>query len=421
MGYKPTKADPDLWMKEFEHHNEYIATYVDDVLSFSKDPMAVIEEFKKEYVMKGVGTPRYFLGGDILALDNAWTNQGIHTALSAETYIKQVVSRFETTLETIFKEYTVPMDPTYHPETDETDRLDNATSSLYRGLIGSANWMVTLGRFDIAYAVNTMSRHSISPRKGHLEATKRIFGYMKKFPHGQILVDPTPPDTDNFTMLEHNWKEFYPDAIEELPPDMPKPKGAPAHTMCYVDADHAHDVVTRRSVSGILLFVNNMPIKWYSKRQKTVETSSYGSELVASRLAVEHVIELRYKLRMIGVPVYGPTLMKGDNMAVVLNTTVPSSQLKKKHNAVAYHRVREAIAAGIIQFVHIPTGENYADCLTKPLPITQFQRTVHPTLFRKSINESPTPPNSTPGNYNDTSTPIMSKDHSPGTAPTQGR
>jgi hypothetical protein len=181
--------------------------------------------------------------------------------------------------------------------------------------------------------------------------------------------------------------------------------------MCYVDADHAHDLVTRRSVSGILLFVNNMPIKWYSKRQKTVETSSYGSELVASRLAVEHVIELRYKLRMMGVPVHGPTLMKGDNMAVVLNTTVPSSQLKKKHNAIAYHRVREAIAAGIIQFVHIPTGENYADCLTKPLPITQFQRTVHPTLFRKSIAAS---------NSNHTLTPIIPTNSSTGQLLIQG-
>lgn len=123
-------------------------------------------------------------------------------------------------------------------------------------------------------------------------------------------------------------------------------------------------------------------MKWLSKRQKTVETSSYGSELVASRLAVELILEIRYKLRMLGVPVITPTVMKGDNMAVVLNTTVPSSQLKKKHNAIAYHRVREAVAAGVVQFVHIPTGDNFADCLTKPLSIPQFQRTVLPVLFR---------------------------------------
>ena len=72
MGYRPTKADPDLWMKDLGTHYEYIATYVDDVLSFSKDPLTVMEEFKKDYVMKGVGKPRYYLGGDILDTDPPW-------------------------------------------------------------------------------------------------------------------------------------------------------------------------------------------------------------------------------------------------------------------------------------------------------------------------------------------------------------
>jgi hypothetical protein len=131
-----------------------------------------------------------------------------------------------------------------------------------------------------------------------------------------------------------------------------------------------------------------MPVKWSSKRQKTVETSSYGSELVAARLAVETVLELRYKLRMLGIPLSGasgvvvPTTMYGDNMSVILNTTVPSSQLKKKHNAIAYHRVREAIAAGIVIFRHISTKINFADVLTKPLTTDQFQRAVQPVLFR---------------------------------------
>jgi hypothetical protein len=184
--------------------------------------------------------------------------------------------------------------------------------------------------------------------------------------------------------MQYDWNEFYPDASEELPPDMPPPKGTPMDTVCYVDADHAHDTVTRRSVSGILLFLNGMPVKWYSKRQKTVETSSYGSELVATRIAVELIIELRYKLRMLGVPVHGPTTMYGDNMAVVLNTTVPSSQLKKKHNAIAYHRVREAIAGNIVRLAHIPSEENIADILTKPLPIDAFQSLTSQVLFREA-------------------------------------
>jgi hypothetical protein len=124
----------------------------------------------------------------------------------------------------------------------------------------------------------------------------------------------------------------------------------------YVDADHAHDQVTRRSVTGILTLVNDMPIRWYSKRQQTVESSSYGSKLVAARLATEQVIDIRYKLRMLGVPITSPPVLLGDNRAVVLNTTVPSSMLKKKHHAIAYHKVRESIATRIVRFIHTPTA-----------------------------------------------------------------
>jgi len=61
-------------------------------------------------------------------------------------------------------------------------------------------------------------------------------------------------------------------------------------------------------------------------------------------------MEVRYMLRSLGVDLEGPTLMLGDNMSVVLNTSVPSSVLKKKHNAIAYHRVREAIASVVIPY-----------------------------------------------------------------------
>jgi hypothetical protein len=89
---------------------------------------------------------------------------------------------------------------------------------------------------------------------------------------------------------------------------MPEAIGPTIDTVCYVDADHAHDTLTRRSVSGILIFVAGMPVKWYSKRHKTVETSSYGSELVAERIAIELVQEVRYKLQMLGIPITESTI-----------------------------------------------------------------------------------------------------------------
>jgi hypothetical protein len=119
--------------------------------------------------------------------------------------------------------------------------------------------------------------------------------------------------------------EFYPDAGEEIPKDIPPEKEPKVRMTAYVDADHAHDLVTRRSITGILVMLNNTSIRWISKRQKTVETSTYGSELVASRISTELILEVRYMLRSLVVVLDGPALMLGDNMSVILNTTVPSS------------------------------------------------------------------------------------------------
>ena len=114
--------------------------------------------------------------------------------------------------------------------------------------------------------------------------------------------------------------------------DIPTPKGPPMRLTVFKDANHAHDILTRRSVSGVLLFLNNTPVKWITKQQKTVETSTYGSELVAGKVATELKLGYRYTLRVMRVLQDGPVLLLGDNNSVVMNCTMPSSVLKKNHN-----------------------------------------------------------------------------------------
>ena len=168
--------------------------------------------------------------------------------------------------------------------------------------------------------------------------------------------------------------------------ETPVPKGPKIRITVYKDADHAHDVLTRRSVTGVLLFLNNTPVKWITKRQKTVETSTYGAELVAAKVATELILEYRYALRMMGAEPDGPALLLGDNNSVVLNCTMPSSVLKKKASACSYHRVREAIACGIMNFAHISSDMNYADILTKPVPGPHIPKLVCPLLFQNPPN-----------------------------------
>ena len=115
----------------------------------------------------------------------------------------------------------------------------------------------------------------------------------------------------------------------------------------------------------MLIYVNSAPILWYSKRQNTVESSTFGSEIIAMKIAVEMIEGFRYKLRMLGVPIEGPCSVFCDNDSVVKNTTRPESPLKKKHCAIAYHKTRESIAAGMIRVAKESGKTNLADLLTK--------------------------------------------------------
>ena len=137
---------------------------------------------------------------------------------------------------------------------------------------------------------------------------------------------------------------------------------------CFVDADHASNRVTRRSQTGILIFLNRAPIAWYSKRQNTVESSTFGSEYIAMKTAVEMLQALRYKLRCFGDPINGPVNVFGDNESVINSSQKPEATLSKKNNSIAYHKTREAVASGMIRVAYVNTLLNLADVLTKPLP-----------------------------------------------------
>jgi hypothetical protein len=132
------------------------------------------------------------------------------------------------------------------------------------------------------------------PRKGNLKGVKRNLSYLKTFPNERLIIDTSYPNHSIYPVENHsNWMEFYPDASEEIPKDLPPEKGPRVRMTVYVDADHTYDLVTRISITGILVMLNNTPIRWISKSQKTVETSTYGSELVSSRIATELILEVR--------------------------------------------------------------------------------------------------------------------------------
>ena len=139
-------------------------------------------------------------------------------------------------------------------------------------------------------------------------------------------------------------------------------------THCFVDADLAGKLISRRSQTGVLIFCNRDPVIWYSKRQNSVESSTFVSEIMALKNEIELIEALRYKLRMFRVSIEEPTNIFCDNEAVYKNFSIPDSTLRKKHHSIAYHRNREAVAVMTCRIAKEDTKTNISDLFTKFLP-----------------------------------------------------
>ena len=211
-----------------------------------------------------------------------------------------------------------------------------------------------------------MSSFRTAPREGHLERLKWIFGYLTKIKHASVRFRTSLPDHSQHNITFYDWeKTFYNNSIELLSTDSPAPLGPPVQVTTYVDANLCHDMLSGKSVTGILHFLNKTPFHYFTKKQPIVETATYGSEYMAARLAVEQIMEIRTMLRYLGVNIKEASIMFGDNQSVVDSSSQPQSRLHKRHVLLSFHRVREAIAAKILHFIHIPRSINPADILSK--------------------------------------------------------
>lgn len=380
IGFKSSTADPDVWLRpatkpDGEQYYEYMLVYVDDLLCISHDPyrpmkqIAEVLRFKKDKIEP----PEFYLGA---RLEKKRLNDRSMWTISSRDYVKAAVDNVEQHLakrgrKLPTKAYT-PMAANYVPELDDSPELNTTDMTTYQESIGILRWATEIGRVDIVTEVSMLSSYQASPREGHLEQVYHIFAYLKRKPKLTLYFDPSLPNIDPSWSngdAPEVFKQTYRDAEEQIPPPhmLPPPRGRPITITAFVDASHAANKVTRRSHTGFVLFINRAPVIWYSKRQNTVESSTFSSEFIAMKICVEHIIALRHKLRMFGVPVTESAKVLCDNESVVRNSSKLESILNKKHCALAYHSVRWAVAAGIISIGWVPTDYNIADAMTKRL------------------------------------------------------
>ena len=378
LRYYPSKADPDVWLRTAAkpdgwRYYEMLLVYVDDIMSLSHKARDSIAEITNYYTEKEGSVKEPDLGANVSK--HQLPDGRVAWSTSPRSYVKNALSVVERLFIEDGEGYTLkssvknPFPSGYRPELDVTDVLNDKLALRYLQLIGILRWAIELGRIDINLEVSLLSQYQANPRIGHLEALYHVFSYLKNHQDmGKLVYDAGEPVIDeNVFNNKADWTDFYGQVEEELPPNMPEPLGKAVSISAFVDANHAGNVVTRRSHTGIIIFVQNAPIIWYSKKQNTVESATFGSELVALRICKELLVGLRYKLRMFGVAVDGPSNVFCDNRGVVMNTSIPESTLTKKHNSINYHVVREAVAAGILRVGKEDGQTNLADLLTKTM------------------------------------------------------
>ena len=377
LEFKPTRGDSDVYIRpqskpDGMRYYEMLLVYVDDILVLSHYTKPIILGIAAQFRLKedNLRAPGQYLGVTV----KIYTDQdGCECwATSSDDYVKAAVAEVVEDLEKkslklkgkAFK----PFESAYRPELDVMEELDETGVTKIQGFIGTFRWMIELGRMDILTEVSQLSSFQAMPRVGHLEACYVIFAYLRKHPTKSLVFHPSRIHIRLDRFQSNDWRDFYGNDKEELPADMPEPLGEAIEMTAFVDSDHAGNLITRRSQTGYILFCNQAPIIWYSKRQNTVEASTLGAEFIAARTCLEAVEALRFKLRMFGVPVAGPTDVMCDNNSVVINAQQPESVLSKKHLSICFHRVREAVVRCVIRVGKIESTWNLADLFTKSLP-----------------------------------------------------
>ena len=382
MGSTPSMAEEDIWMRDKGDHYEYIAVYVDDLLIASKNPEAIINALESDphnFKLKGTGPTSFHLGCDYFRDEDGTLCVG------PIKYIDKMAMEYERLYGTKpSTKASSPLEKNDHPELDDSPILDDDGIRQYQSLIGELQWAITLGRFDVAVAVMSMSGFRVAPRQGHLERLKRICGYLYKYKSGCIRVRTNEPDYSGLKNHKYDWaRSVYGDVKESKPHNAPKPLGKQVILTCYKDANLYHDLTTGKAVTAVQHYINQTLIDWYAKKQPTVETATYGSEFVAARIAVQQIMALRLTLRYLGVPIKGETYLFGDNESVVTSGSIPHSQLSKRHHGLSYHFVREAVASDMVSFHHLSGDLNPADVLSKHWGHAQVWNLLQPILFWK--------------------------------------
>lgn len=342
IGFERTETDPCVFKRMVSGSPEWILTYVDDCLILSKsksDADQIVAQLEAKFEIKDLGRPSIFLGMNL-----HFSEQGqIH--LSLTRYITQLAKDFSVTECNPVKTPMV-MGQNLSVKDKATTDEERRKVATYRKLVGSLNWAASTCRPDVAFAVSQLARFVSEPGVKHMKAARRVLMYLwTTRRHGLIFQQPDNGASQPLT------NGMFVDA--------------------FSDADHANDVDTRKSVSGVLVRVNGTAVCWASKRQSLTALSTAEAELYAAMETTKWVLFIQNLFRDFQVNLPTTTLFTDSSVLIdmLANRNVT---IRTRHLDTRRHRVLDHCESGDIRLQHLAGSENTADMLTKSLPRESF-------------------------------------------------
>jgi hypothetical protein len=250
--------------------------------------------------------------------------------------------------------------------TPEYQTVAAAAGFSYRQILGELIYAYVVGRLDIGYAVTFLARSSQCPTAAHYSALKSVVKYLRRTKSwGLIYWRPAP--------LQH--LPHVPFEQQELDESLPS---FPCHPLSelvgYVDAAHATDLATRRSITGLVFTLAGGAIAFKSKVQPTVSTSSTEAELIAAVTAAKLAKYFRSVLTELGFAPTGPTILYEDNEATMAMINENRPTARARHVDIQFFAIQEWRHQGHVVVKRIPTTINIADGGTKALGWTLHSR-----------------------------------------------
>jgi hypothetical protein len=341
IGFVQSLADSSLFVFQHECHTIYFLLYVDDIVVTGSDDrllQSFIDALSRGFDIKDLGNLHYFLGLQVTS-----HNKGVH--ISQLKYAYDLLVKHDMLLSKLIS---TPMSAKDTLTSNDDALLPNP--SVFWEIVRSLQYL-TITRPDIAFAVNSIARFMSQPRIPHLIAAKRILRYIKgSLDHGLFFG----------------------------------PQHHPTYLAAYADANWAGCSESRRSTSGYLVYLGTNLVSWCSKKQPTIACSSAKSEYRSLSHASAETTWLAYLLYELGACIQFPILLHCDILSATYMASNPVFYARTKHIELDYHFVREKVAFGSHRVCFIPSIDQPADLLTKPL-----HKNHHVLFTRKLVRAGP--------------------------------